>query len=159
MVLRHAVLSIAIAVAVSSCSAIALTRAPSSYKNSDPVDCTDSLAYPLVDMSGTVLSGVLAISLISRDRDEGETPTAGLIVGTVALAAAVSAIYGTYQVNRCRTMKTELNLGPQETAPAAAHERNPGSQGGKCLDDGSCNEDLKCDAPMQVCVPDDPSEF
>ena len=159
MLLRQTALCLAFAVASSSCSAIALTRAPSTIKASDPVECTDSLTYPLVDMSATVLSGVLAVSLVSRDRDEGELPTAGLIVGALALAAAASAAYGTYQVNRCRRIKTELGLGELEITPAPAHERTPGSQGGRCHSDGSCGEDLKCDAPMQVCVPDDPSEF
>jgi hypothetical protein len=159
MLPRLIALSLAFALATAGCSAIALTRAPSSVKDTDPVECTDSLAYPLVDMSATVLSGVLAISLISSDRNEGEIPTAGLFVGALALAAAASAVYGTYQVNRCRRVKTELGLGAPNVTPPPAHERNPGSQGGRCLDDGVCNEDLKCDSPMQVCVPDDPSEF
>lgn len=159
MFLRYAALSGGFAIVASACSAIALTRAPTSIQPSDAVECTDSLAYPLIDMSATVLSGILAISLISRDRDEGETPTAAIGVGTFALAAATSAIYGTYQVNRCRRVKTKLGLGAPATRPAPANERTPGSQGGRCLDDGSCNDDLKCDAPMQVCVPDDYSEF
>ncbi|MCP4446640.1 MAG: hypothetical protein GY811_15035 [Myxococcales bacterium] len=110
-------------------------------------------------MAGTALSGLVAISLVSVDRDEGETPTAGILVGTTALAAAASAVYGIYHVRRCRTAREQAGLIEPVTAPPPARERRPGSQGGRCLDDGSCNPDFKCDAPMQVCVPDDPSEF
>jgi len=110
-------------------------------------------------MSGTVLAGVLSVSLLSVDRDKGETPTAAIAVGTIALAAAISAIYGTHQVNRCRRARaTDLVDAP----PSQILDKDrvfPGTQGGPCNEDGSCNEDLRCDAPMQVCIPDDPSEF
>lgn len=144
---------------MSACSAIALQRVPGDYKSGDDLQCTDSLTYPLIDMTGTVLSGVLAVSLISVDRDEEEAPTAGIVVGAVALAAAISAGYGAYQVNRCRQTRAQAGGNEPAATPAPAQQHAPGFQGGACLEDGSCNEDFKCDAPMQVCVPDDPSEF
>lgn len=150
---------LALAVAVSGCSAVALKRAPGNYKSGDAIDCTDTLTYPLIDMTATVLTGLLAVSLISVDREDGETPTAGIVMGTLSLAAGVSAVWGTYQVGRCKSLSASEAIESGQPAPNSGNERAAGSQGGPCLDDGSCGEDLKCDAPMQVCVPDDPSEF
>lgn len=137
------------------CSFAALQRVPGDYKTGDDLTCTDDLSYPLIDMAGTVLSGVLAISLISAgtNQEQGSSLTgAGIASGTLALGLASSAMYGSYQVNRCRQARNTAS--PSQGMPLPRGDRPaPGSEGGACLDEGLCDDNFVCDAPMQTCVP------
>jgi hypothetical protein len=108
-------------------------------------------------MAGTVLAGVLAVSLVSTDSDD-DLKAASYSSGGLGIGLAASAIYGMLQVNRCREAKQKLgeldstNSTPQEDREA------PGTHGGPCKTGGECDDDLYCDEPMQVCIPLNPRE-
>jgi hypothetical protein len=145
---------------MASCSLIAIQRPPSAEAPSAlaaPISCTDGLTYPLVDTAGTILAGVLAVSLLAGDSD-GELKTASYASGGVGIGLAASAIYGLFQVNRCRDAKRQSgDPGPGDTAPNEDREA-PGTHGGRCNPGGECEDDLYCDEPMQVCIPLNPRE-
>ncbi len=150
-------LALAFSASLSACSFVAISKVPSNYQEGDDLHCTKGLAFPLIDMAGTILSGVLAINLLStgdnQERDASLTG-AGISSGILALGMASSAVYGSYQVNRCR------QAGGGQGAAQGPGERRlddrvpPGSEGGACKEDGSCDDLLMCDAPMQTCIPD-----
>lgn len=147
-------LALSLAGALASCSLVAIHRAPRAEvirPASAEVTCTSGLTYPLVDMAGTVLGGVLAVSLLSSDnRDDLEVATYASAGVSIGLAA--SAIYGMFQVSRCREAKGSVGEELQDDIPEEDREP-PGTHGGACKDDGECEDDLYCDEPMQVCVP------
>jgi hypothetical protein len=147
-------LALSLAGALASCSLVAINRAPSGdalRSAGAEVNCTDGLTYPLVDMAGTVLGGVLAVSLLSSDnKDDLKIATYGSAGVSIGLAA--SAIYGMFQVSRCREAKRGFGDDLQDAVPEEDREP-PGTHGGACKDDADCEDDLYCDQPMQVCVP------
>ncbi len=151
-------IALSAALAMTGCSFVAVQRAPKQIASHEELRCTEDLTYPLIDMSATVLAGVLAVSLLSRDGNEDSFPTGAAVVGAAALTAASSSIYGIYQVGRCRPAMAEWRrLGPSHTGGQDA--KPAGALGGACKPGNACDSGLKCDEPMQVCVPDDPSEF
>lgn len=148
-------LVLSLASALAACSFTAIQRVPSDHESGTNFACSDELTYPLMDMAGTVLSGVLAVSLISSDSKDLEIASyssAGLGVGLAA-----SALYGVFQINRCRRVQAkEAVLLPAIEGPI--EDREPaGTHGGACNEGGSCDGDLICDQPMQVCVPLNPA--
>ena len=155
-------LVLSLASALAACSFTAIKRVPGNYKSgtyqSDTVlACSDGLTHPLIDMAGTVLAGVVAVSLISAN-DSGDLKVASYSSAAVGLGFAASALYGILHVNRCRnTLASEGVVSPSTRAPI--EDREPaGTHGGVCNEDGSCDGDLICDQPMQVCVPLNPDK-
>ena len=158
MALAHSLLALMLTGALSACSLVAIKRPPGTPQASGdnaPLSCTDGLTYPLIDTTGTVLAGVLAVSLISSaDRDDHKA--ASYSSAAVGLGLAASALYGMLQVKRCREAKQSRGqLVPSDQTPNEDREP-PGTHGGACKEDGSCEDDLYCDGPMQVCVPLNP---
>ena len=135
----------------SSCSYTALKRLPDNPAEAYPSECTSDLTFPLIDMTLTVLSGVLAISLISTGNDPGQNSQkiSGYVTGGISLAAASSALYGSYFVNKCRTAQgTESQTSP----PPNTQTPSAGRLGGSCTQDTDCSYGLSCDPTMKVCV-------
>ncbi len=145
---------------ISSCSIIAIQRPPGAEAKPSqeaPLSCTGELTYPLIDMAGTVLAGVLTVSLLSSN-SEDDLKVASYSSGAIAIGFAASAIYGMLQVNRCREGKRRRGeLSPVDSTPNEDREV-PGSHGGPCKVGGACDDDLYCDEPMQVCIPLNPRE-
>lgn len=141
-------------VGLTACSFATLKRVPGDYSKGDELECTSELSSPLIDMSATVLSGLLAISLLSAEPGsrEKELDTAGYTALALSLGLGASAVYGAFQVNRCRRARREAGIVPPSTRGPLEDRVPPGTRGGACKEDGSCNEDLVCD-PMQTCVP------
>ncbi|MBL4632330.1 MAG: hypothetical protein JKY56_00570 [Kofleriaceae bacterium] len=135
----------------SSCSYTALKRLPANPAEAYPSECTSDLTFPLIDMTLTVLSGVLAISLISTGNEPGQNSQqiSGYVTGGISLAAASSALYGAYFVNKCRAAQgTESQNSPPPNTQTPA----PGKLGGSCVQDTDCSYSLFCDQTMKVCV-------
>ena len=135
----------------SSCSYTALKRLPSNPTEAFPSECTSDLTFPLIDMTLTVLSGVLAVSLISTGNEPGQNSQqiSGYVTGGISLAAASSALYGAYFVNKCRTAQgTESQNAPPPNTQTPAS----GKLGGSCAQDTDCSYSLSCDQTMKVCV-------
>ena len=144
-------------VAVASCSLVAVQRVPSGHKSGDPLECTSSLSYPLIDAVVTVLSGVLAVNLLSASGNDSESKS-GLRAtgfGSLALSAGAlgSTVYGVLQVNRCRGERAALGIDDGVERIPIEDKTKPGQRGGACRADGSCDPELVCDAPMNVCIP------
>lgn len=145
---------IAVALALLSCSFVAVKRLPDPHEPGDEQECTSSLTYPLVDTTVTVLAGVLAVSLLAAgtgddEREEG-LRSAGFATGGVALLHLASATWGTVFISRCR--RAQRIAGGPAKDPVVDRPR-PGSLGGPCRKDGSCDGELMCDAPMNTCIP------
>jgi hypothetical protein len=148
-------LNLLLATSLAACSFTAVKRVPSDYQSGAHLDCSDSLTYPLIDTAGTILAGVLAVSLLSVD-DSKDLKAASYSSAAVGVGLTASAIYGVYQVNRCRRAQAKEGVVlPNGQGPVEDREP-PGTHGGACKEDGSCEDDLICDEPMQVCVPLNP---
>lgn len=160
MPVATSLLALVTAATLASCSLIAIKRPPSAEAPgalAEPISCTDGLTYPLVDTAGTILAGVLAVSLLASDSDD-DLKAASYASGGVGIGLAASAIYGLFQVNRCRDAKRRSGeLGPVDATPIEDREP-PGTHGGRCKEGGACEDDLYCDEPMQVCIPLNPRE-
>ena len=138
------------------CSFLSVQRVDKNARVEDETACSQSYTSPAIDGVVAALSGVVAVNLYSAagNRDGGE---AGLRTGAFATAGIgaaflASAAYGIIYVNRCRGALNRQGLrGP----PAVKHwdEHRPGSLGGPCRSDGSCDGELICDQPMHTCVP------
>lgn len=158
MAVANSLLALMLTGALSGCSLVAIQRppgGPQTASDNTPLPCTDGLTYPLIDATGTVLASVLAVSLISSvDRDE--LKIASYSSAGIGVALAASAIYGLLQVKGCREAKqSQGQLLPSNQRPLEDREP-PGTHGGACKEDGSCEDDLYCDGPMKVCVPLNP---
>lgn len=155
---RRARSAIAIAAALATgCSLVAVKRPPAQIEAGDDPECTDTWSPPALDAVVAVLSGVLSVNLFiaAANRDDGSS---GMRTGAVATAAIggaflASTAYGVVFVNRCRDAKR--SAGAYETPVPRWDERPPGTHGGRCRDDDSCDGDLICELPMRTCIPID----
>jgi hypothetical protein len=139
------------------CSLVAIKRVPSGHRDGDLVDCSSGLSYPLIDATVTTLVGLLGVNLLSAagnsDDNEAGLRTGGYASLAVAGTTLASTIYGAIQVNRCRAAKNASDTVEPSTRVPVEDAVKPGQHGGPCRSDGSCDDDLYCDAPMNVCIP------
>lgn len=153
--------SLAIAAALAAapaCSFFTVRRAPAEAQAAGDPECTDGWASPALDAVVAALTGVLSVNLFiaAANRDDGGS---GLRTGAIATAGVGGVFlagtgYGVIQVDRCRDARRRAGA----YQPAEVREwdaRSPGSRGGRCRDDDSCDGDLICDLPMRTCIPID----
>ncbi len=144
-------LTVALAAASTSCSFISLNRVPDKPTLDDVLDCTDEMTSPLIDMTASVLSGVLAIALVSGEKQGSSTSISGYVTGGVSLSFAAAAIFGAFHVNRCKTAKA-IDAAENPTQQVDTEKPAAGRLGGSCQSDDDCSIDNRCDPTMKLCV-------
>ena len=113
--------SAVVAVSVSGCSlALMRTDPPPYYREPD---CTASLAPPALDVAGVVLTGLLAVGLVtvtinSEDSGDGPLYAAG-VLATASVVHVVSAVVGFSRASRCRDAKDDWAARPKPVPQVA----------------------------------------
>ena len=109
-------LGLALAAALSplaaGCSWLAMTPPPERPIPNAPLDCSDSLGGPLLDLGGATLLGISAGAEMTAKTASGtDTPSSpariatGAALGLVALVYGVSMINGLHVVSDCRAAR------------------------------------------------------
>jgi hypothetical protein len=139
---------------VLGCSVTFTKRAPRNLAADEYVHCTSGYSLALADSLFTMLYGVGAVTLLSAadDPDDDGSSLGTLGIGAIVLGSLhlVSAGYGAYERNRCRAAQ-ELMPSP-DVNRYNPDKPGPGTLGGACLVDGTCDGVLQCDLPMQTCI-------
>lgn len=158
--MKGVVFALGLIVALTGCSVTLMKRVPSDHNPRDYPTCTSAVSLPAADGILTVLSGASAVNLhsaASNPENDGKSfRTFAWSTTGLALAFLASATYGALQRNRCRRAKLRSGYGGKETP--RTNKPLPGTLGGACRRDASCDGDLVCDTPMNSCIQLNPTD-
>ncbi len=141
-----------------NCSIVLMKHVPPDHHPPNP-NCSSGFTMPLADGVLAVLTGATAVNLHSAASNPRNQGTSFRTFAWIATASAVallgSATYGAIQRNRCVLAQLHSE---SATTTQPSNRIPPGSRGGACRTDGSCDGELYCDAPMKTCIPITPND-
>jgi hypothetical protein len=113
---RMRTLGVLVSMLTSGCSFMFVNGAPSNHANLSDFDCVADHGAPAADVTGTVVTGILAAGLAAVDDDPSD-PDGGevgigfpIAFGALAVLHLSSAVYGFANVRSCDDAKKQLAI-------------------------------------------------
>lgn len=119
-------LGLLLSILTSGCSLLFVHGAPAQHETLSDFDCVSNHAGPAADIAGTVIDGVLAVTIATIEEDPDASfdddinPVVPIAFGTLAAVHLGSAIYGFANVKSCENAKKALALRRDTTSKAQA---------------------------------------